>query len=107
VAGLQAYEHFMWILSRFIAGIAPAPRAVGLNDSVEIRPQDRRDERECYDRIVSFEMVEAVGEGFSPTYAVMPERIFGQDYAKTPATWRNNFCSARINLRQVVFAKSR
>jgi cyclopropane-fatty-acyl-phospholipid synthase len=130
-------------------------RAAGLNDHVEIRLQDYRDERDQYDRIASIEMIEAVGEQFWPNYfsqlrdrllpgglagiqaitiqdslfqsyrrevdfiqryvfpggmlpspqilkslgerfgvPVIRERIFGQDYAKTLATWRNNFRAA-------------
>src|SRR5215475_4303290 len=127
----------------------------GLDDKVEIRLQDYRDERERYDRIASIEMIEAVGEQFWPNYfsqlrdrllpgglagiqaitikdssfksyrrevdfiqryvfpggmlpspqilqslgdrfgvPVIRQRIFGQDYAKTLATWRNNFRTA-------------
>jgi cyclopropane-fatty-acyl-phospholipid synthase len=40
----------------------------GLGDKVEIRFQDYRDERGHYDRIVSIEMIEAVGEQFWPHY---------------------------------------
>src|ERR1700758_4377375 len=40
----------------------------GLNDKVEIRLQDYRDERDRYDRIASIEMIEAVGEEFWPNY---------------------------------------
>ena len=40
----------------------------GLNDQVEIRLQDYRDERDRYDRIASIEMIEAVGEQFWPKY---------------------------------------
>jgi cyclopropane-fatty-acyl-phospholipid synthase len=130
-------------------------RAAGLNDHVEIRLQDYRDERDQYDRIASIEMIEAVGEQFWPKYfsqlrdrllpgglagiqaitiqdslfqsyrrevdfiqryvfpggmlpspqvlkslgerfgvPVIREHIFGQDYAKTLATWRNNFRAA-------------
>src|SRR5438445_12425511 len=131
----------------------------GLNDRVEIRLQDYRDERDRYDRIASIEMIEAVGEQFWPKYfsqlrdrllpgglagiqtitiqdklfpgyrrevdfiqryvfpggmlpspqvlkqlgesfgvPVIRERIFGEDYAKTLATWRNNFREAWPNL---------
>jgi cyclopropane-fatty-acyl-phospholipid synthase len=131
----------------------------GLNEKVEIRLQDYRDERDRYDRIASIEMIEAVGEEFWPKYfsqlsdrlkpgglagiqaitiqdsifqtyrrevdfiqryvfpggmlpspavlkmlgekfgvPVIRERIFGQDYAKTLATWRNNFRAAWPNL---------
>lgn len=40
----------------------------GLNEYVEIRLQDYRDERDRYDRIASIEMIEAVGEQFWPKY---------------------------------------
>jgi cyclopropane-fatty-acyl-phospholipid synthase len=40
----------------------------GLNERVEIRLQDYRDERGHYDRIASIEMIEAVGEKFWPDY---------------------------------------
>src|ERR1035437_440654 len=36
-------------------------RDAGLNEKVEIRLQDYRDERDQYDRIASIEMIEAVG----------------------------------------------
>ena len=139
-------------------------REAGLNDRVEIRLQDYRDERERYDRIASIEMIEAVGEQFWPRYfsqlrdrllpgglagiqaitiqdssfqyyrreidfiqryvfpggmlpspqilkslgerfgvPVIRERIFGQDYAKTLATWRNNFRDAWPNLMPLGF----
>jgi cyclopropane-fatty-acyl-phospholipid synthase len=139
-------------------------QAAGLNDKVEIRLQDYRDERERYDRIASIEMIEAVGEQFWPNYfsqlrdrllpgglagiqaitirdssfpeyrkevdfiqryvfpggmlpspqvlkslgerfgvPVIRERVFGQDYAKTLATWRNNFRAAWPNLGPLGF----
>jgi len=139
-------------------------QAAGLNDHVEIRFQDYRDERDQYDRIASIEMIEAVGEEFWPKYfsqlrdrllpgglagiqaitiqdslfqtyrrevdfiqhyvfpggmlpspqilkslgerfgvPVIRERIFGQDYAKTLATWRNNFRAAWPNLMPLGF----
>jgi cyclopropane-fatty-acyl-phospholipid synthase len=40
----------------------------GLNEKVEIRLQDYRDETGRYDRIASIEMFEAVGEQYWPTY---------------------------------------
>jgi cyclopropane-fatty-acyl-phospholipid synthase len=139
-------------------------QSAGLNDRVEIRLQDYRDERDQYDRIASIEMIEAVGEQFWPKYfsqvrdrllpgglagiqaitiqdslfqsyrrevdfiqryvfpggmlpspqvlkslgerfgvPVIRERIFGQDYAKTLATWRNNFRAAWPNLMPLGF----
>ncbi|MDH3663093.1 MAG: cyclopropane-fatty-acyl-phospholipid synthase family protein, partial [Alphaproteobacteria bacterium] len=43
-------------------------QAAGLNDKVEIKLQDYRDVDACYDRIVSIEMFEAVGERNWPIY---------------------------------------
>ena len=40
----------------------------GLNEKVDIKLQDYRDERGIYDRIASIEMFEAVGEQFWPVY---------------------------------------
>src|ERR1700760_1946162 len=139
-------------------------QAAGLNDRVEIKLQDYRDERDRYDRIASIEMIEAVGEEFWPRYfsqlrdrllpgglagiqaitiqdnlfqhyrrdvdfiqryvfpggmlpspqvlkafgerfgvPVIRERIFGLDYAKTLASWRNNFRAAWPNLTPLGF----
>ncbi|MDR7146885.1 cyclopropane-fatty-acyl-phospholipid synthase family protein [Rhizobium sp. BE258] len=43
-------------------------RKAGLADQVELRFQDYRDEKGLYDRIVSIEMFEAVGEKYWPAY---------------------------------------
>jgi cyclopropane-fatty-acyl-phospholipid synthase len=40
----------------------------GLNDKVEVKLQDYRDERGVFDRIASIEMIEAVGEQYWSTY---------------------------------------
>lgn len=127
----------------------------GLNERVDIRLQDYRDERGTFDRIASIEMFEAVGERYWPTYfqqlanclkpggqaglqvitiqdrmfedyrrdtdfiqrhifpgGMLPppstladigqslgldlkeQRIFGQDYARTLAEWRQRFWEA-------------
>jgi cyclopropane-fatty-acyl-phospholipid synthase len=42
--------------------------AAGLSDRAEIKMQDYRDERGIYDRIVSIEMFEAVGESYWPVF---------------------------------------
>jgi cyclopropane-fatty-acyl-phospholipid synthase len=129
--------------------------AAGLNEKVDVRLQDYRDEKGIYDRIASIEMIEAVGEEFWPAYfqqlhdrlvpggiagiqaitiqdryfpayrrevdfirryvfpgGMLPapsilkdlgerfgvplinERIFGGDYAKTLAVWRERFRAA-------------
>lgn len=136
----------------------------GLNDKVDIRFQDYRDEKGTYDRIASIEMIEAVGEKFWPDYfaqlrdrlviggfagiqaitiqdrffanyrrevdfiqryifpggmlpspavlkalgekfgiPVIRERVFGEDYARTLATWRDNFRAAWPNLTSLGF----
>jgi cyclopropane-fatty-acyl-phospholipid synthase len=136
----------------------------GLNEKVEIRFQDYRDEKGIYDRIASIEMIEAVGEKFWPRYfeqlrdrlvtggyagiqaitiqdrffaayrrevdfiqryifpggmlpspavlkalgekfgiPVIRERVFGEDYARTLATWRDNFRTAWPNLTPLGF----
>jgi cyclopropane-fatty-acyl-phospholipid synthase len=43
-------------------------KKAGLGDKVEIKFQDYRDETGLYDRIVSIEMFEAVGEKYWPAY---------------------------------------
>ena len=43
-------------------------RNAGLSEKVEIKFQDYRDEKGLYDRIVSIEMFEAVGEKYWPAY---------------------------------------
>ncbi len=48
----------------------------GLAEKVEIRRQDYRDTRENFDRIVSIEMLEAVGEAYWPRYCrVLHDRL--------------------------------
>jgi cyclopropane-fatty-acyl-phospholipid synthase len=48
----------------------------GLNEKVEIKLQDYRDENGLYDRIASIEMFEAVGEQFWPVYfQTLKERL--------------------------------
>ena len=60
------------------------------------------------------QVLKSMGERCS--VPVVRERIFGQDYAKTLASWRNNFRAAsphagfpsrNIDVRQVVFANSK
>ena len=52
----------------FVSKAATLIRAKGLQDRVEIRMQDYRDDRRVYDGIASPEMFEAVGEKYWPTY---------------------------------------
>ena len=56
-------------------------QALGLQDKIEIKLQDYREHEGVYDRLVSIEMVEAVGHDYIPTYlsfcdkALTPEGI--------------------------------
>lgn len=48
----------------------------GLDRRAELRLQDYRDVEGCFDRIVSIEMIEAVGEAYWPTYfATLRDRL--------------------------------
>ena len=53
--------------------------AAGVADRVEFRFQDYRDLREQFDRVVSIEMYEAVGEAFWPTYFRTIRNVLRQD----------------------------
>lgn len=136
----------------------------GLNEKVEIRFQDYRDETGTYDRVASIEMFEAVGEQYWPTYfkqvhdrlrpggtasiqtitiqekmfesyrreidfirhyifpggmlpsperftataksiglAQIGDRVFGPDYARTLAEWRDRFQTAWPKLTTLGF----
>ena len=136
----------------------------GLNDRVDFRFQDYRDEKGVYDRIASIEMFEAVGEKYWPTYfqtlrerlksggaaglqvitiqdnlfdqyrsrpdfiqryvfpgGMLPcpavldrisakaglkrvhERVFGRDYARTLALWRDRFWESWPSLEPMGF----
>lgn len=70
--------------------------AAGLADKVDIRLQDYRDERGTYDRIVSIEMIEAVGEQYWPTYfRQLRDRLAGGGIAGIQAiTIQDRFFSA-------------
>jgi cyclopropane-fatty-acyl-phospholipid synthase len=51
----------------------------GLADRVELRLQDYRDATGCYDRIVSIEMIEAVGEPYWPIYCTKLRELLAPD----------------------------
>ncbi|MBI2514357.1 MAG: class I SAM-dependent methyltransferase [Opitutae bacterium] len=53
--------------------------AAGLADRVEVRLQDYRDVRGQFDKIVSIEMLEAVGHEFLPAYAAACARALKRD----------------------------
>ncbi|WP_029014950.1 SAM-dependent methyltransferase [Niveispirillum irakense] len=63
-----SHEQHAWATRRMAAA--------GLADRVDIRLQDYRDVRGRFDRIVSIEMIEAVGERWWPTYfATLRDRL--------------------------------
>jgi cyclopropane-fatty-acyl-phospholipid synthase len=54
-------------------------KAAGLNDRVTVLLTDYRDLDGCYDKLVSIEMVEAVGHAFLPTYFATCARLLRPD----------------------------
>ena len=53
-----------------------AARLAGLEPKADIQLQDYRDEAGAFDRVVSIEMIEAVGEAYWPTYfATLRQRV--------------------------------
>ena len=53
--------------------------AAGLSDRVEVRIQDYRDVTGQFDKIVSIEMLEAVGHNYLPDYAAVCDRVLKRD----------------------------
>ena len=53
--------------------------AAGLADRIEVRLQDYRDITGQFDKIVSIEMLEAVGHNFLPDYAAVCARVLKRD----------------------------
>jgi cyclopropane-fatty-acyl-phospholipid synthase len=70
----QMIERFGWHLTGLtlsqgqLAFTCQRLRERGLRNKGDLRLQDYRDASETYDRIVSIEMLEAVGESYWPTY---------------------------------------
>jgi cyclopropane-fatty-acyl-phospholipid synthase len=56
-------------------------KAAGLNDRVTVLLNDYRDLDGCYDKLVSIEMIEAVGHAFLPTYFAACARLLRADGA--------------------------
>jgi cyclopropane-fatty-acyl-phospholipid synthase len=82
------------------------PAAGGLADRIDVRLEDYRDVEGSFDRIVSIEMLEAVGETWWPTYfrglchvAVPRARSVGASGIvrplRLPATWSSQYREAR------------
>ncbi|HBZ7266585.1 TPA: class I SAM-dependent methyltransferase [Klebsiella variicola subsp. variicola] len=94
----------------------------GLQDRVEVLLCDYRDLRGEYDKLVSVEMIEAVGQryifpgGFLPSITAMSELMtrhtdfvvrnlfdMGPDYARTLAHWRQRFTHAWQDIEKLGF----
>jgi cyclopropane-fatty-acyl-phospholipid synthase len=98
-------KYFSQLRDRLLPGGLAGIQAITIQDSMF--PQYRR-EVDFIQRYVfpggmlpSPQILETLGERFG--LPVIRERIFGEDYAKTLATWRNNFRAAWPNLKQLGF----
>jgi cyclopropane-fatty-acyl-phospholipid synthase len=98
-------KYFSQIADRLKAGGLAGIQAITIQDSMF---QSYRREVDFIQRYVfpggmlpSPEVLKTLGERFG--IPVIRERIFGQDYAKTLATWRNNFRTAWPNLKPLGF----
>jgi cyclopropane-fatty-acyl-phospholipid synthase len=93
-------NYFSQLRDRLLPGGLAGIQAITIQDSLF---QDYRRDVDFIQRYVfpggmlpSPQILKALGERFG--VPVIRERIFGQDYAKTLATWRNNFRAAWPNL---------
>jgi cyclopropane-fatty-acyl-phospholipid synthase len=98
-------KYFSQLRDRLLPGGLAGIQAITIQDSMF---QSYRREVDFIQRYVfpggmlpSPEVLKNLGERFG--VPVIRERIFGQDYAKTLATWRNNFRSAWPNLTPLGF----
>jgi cyclopropane-fatty-acyl-phospholipid synthase len=98
-------KYFSQLRDRLLPGGLAGIQAITIQDSMF--PQYRR-EVDFIQRYVfpggmlpSPQILKTLGERFG--VPVIRERIFGEDYAKTLATWRNNFRAAWPNLRLLGF----
>ncbi len=98
-------KYFSQIADRLKAGGLAGIQAITIQDSMF---QSYRREVDFIQRYVfpggmlpSPEVLKTLGDRFG--IPVIRERIFGQDYAKTLATWRNNFRTAWPNLKPLGF----
>ena len=93
-------RYFSQLRDRLLPGGLAGIQAITIQDNLF---QDYRREVDFIQRYVfpggmlpSPQILKSLGERFG--VPVIRERIFGQDYAKTLATWRNNFRAAWPNL---------
>ena len=98
-------SYFSQLRDRLLPGGLAGIQAITIQDSLF---QDYRRDVDFIQRYVfpggmlpSPQILKALGERFG--VPVIRERIFGQDYAKTLATWRNNFRAAWPNLIRLGF----
>jgi len=98
-------KYFSQIADRLKAGGLAGIQAITIQDSMF---QSYRREVDFIQRYVfpggmlpSPQVLKTLGERFG--IPVIRERIFGQDYAKTLATWRNNFRAAWPSLKPLGF----
>src|ERR1700759_627299 len=98
-------KYFSQVRDRLLPGGLAGIQAITIQDAMF---QSYRREVDFIQRYVfpggmlpSPQVLKTLGERFG--VPVIRERIFGQDYAKTLATWRNNFRAAWPNLKPLGF----
>ena len=98
-------EYFSQLRDRLLPSGLAGIQAITIQDSMF---QSYRREVDFIQRYIfpggmlpSPQILKSLGERFG--IPIIRERIFGQDYAKTLATWRNNFHGAWPNLKQLGF----
>jgi len=98
-------KYFSQLRDRLLPGGLAGIQAITIQDSMF--PQYRR-EVDFIQRYIfpggmlpSPQILKTLGERFD--LPVIREHIFGEDYAKTLATWRNNFRAAWPNLKLLGF----
>ena len=98
-------KYFSQLRDRLLPGGLAGIQAITIQDSMF---QSYRREVDFIQRYIfpggmlpSPQILKSLGERFG--IPITRERIFGQDYAKTLATWRNNFHAAWPNLKQLGF----
>jgi len=98
-------KYFSQLRDRLLPGGLAGIQAITIQDSMF---QSYRREVDFIQRYIfpggmlpSPQILKSLGERFG--IPIIRERIFGQDYAKTLATWRNNFHAAWPNLKQLGF----
>ncbi len=98
-------KYFSQIADRLKAGGLAGIQAITIQDSMFQSYRREVDFIQLYvfpgGMLPSPEVLKTLGDRFG--IPVIRERIFGQDYAKTLATWRNNFRTAWPNLKPLGF----